>query len=181
MLAVHGYRMERFVRLFDGSFRFIERLLPPSARLAATAACEHLTASMADEVLAHDRLRDADPAMRELLQWHVAEEIEHKAVAYDVLQRVAPSYWLRVLGLFIAVTMLGIFWTVGTLMLIRQDRLSWRELRAANADLPRLRPFEPRNFLRALRDYVRPSFHPWDNDNLALCRRYLEGVGRWEA
>ena len=40
--------------------------------------------------------------MREMLAWHAAEEIEHKAVAFDVLQAVAPSYALRMAGLFFA-------------------------------------------------------------------------------
>ena len=37
-----------------------------------------------------------DARMARLWQWHALEEAEHKAVAFDVLARVAPSYSLRV-------------------------------------------------------------------------------------
>jgi predicted metal-dependent hydrolase len=179
-LALHGYKVNRILRAFEGFLRLLERILPAPLRLAATAACEHLTASMAEEVLAHDRLRHAHPAMADLLKWHVAEEIEHKAVAYDVLQLFAPSYLLRVFGLILATTMLWIFWTAGTLSLIRQDHLSWRELRAANADMKRVRPFSPWMLIRALGQFLRPSFHPWNNNNLALSKQYFESIDRWE-
>lgn len=36
-------------------------------------------------------------------------EIDHKSVAFDVLQIVAPSYWLRILGLAHALAIDGIF------------------------------------------------------------------------
>jgi len=41
-----------------------------------------------------DALVHADPAVRELWVWHLAEEFEHRAVAHDVLAAIAPG-WLR--------------------------------------------------------------------------------------
>lgn len=41
-----------------------------------------------------DVLEDADPAVRELWSWHLAEEFEHRNVAYDVLHAIAPG-WIR--------------------------------------------------------------------------------------
>lgn len=45
-----------------------------------------------------DALEDADPAVRELWAWHLAEEFEHRAVAHDVLAAVAPGYLHRMRG-----------------------------------------------------------------------------------
>ena len=41
----------------------------------------------------------AHPVMRQLLEWHALEELEHKAVAFDVLRAVNPSYALRITGM----------------------------------------------------------------------------------
>lgn len=66
--------------------------------LAQTAAAEHMTALLAHFFLEHPAvLRDADPRVRAIYFWHAIEEIEHKAVAFDVLTRVArPGYLTRV-------------------------------------------------------------------------------------
>src|SRR6266481_4368961 len=61
-------------------------------QLAITCAFEHLTATVADTVLRDSRiLRDAHPEYARLWRWHCAEEIEHKAVAFDVYRTVAPG------------------------------------------------------------------------------------------
>lgn len=41
-----------------------------------------------------DVLETADPAVRELWSWHLAEEFEHRHVAHDVLKVLYPG-WLR--------------------------------------------------------------------------------------
>ncbi|MEY4765561.1 MAG: hypothetical protein RI907_2234, partial [Pseudomonadota bacterium] len=38
---------------------------------------------------------DADPRVRAMYVWHAVEEVEHKGVAYDVLQQVAQAGWAR--------------------------------------------------------------------------------------
>src|SRR5579872_5462491 len=37
----------------------------------------------------------ADPVMLDLLRWHGAEEVEHRALVYDVYQDLSGSYALR--------------------------------------------------------------------------------------
>jgi len=46
---------------------------------------------------AQEFLRDADPAVRDLWSWHLAEEHEHRSVCHDVLRALHPG-WLRRLG-----------------------------------------------------------------------------------
>ena len=70
---------------------------------------------MAEGAFTQGMLDAADPAMQQLLAWHAAEEIEHKAVAFDVLQQIDPSYALRIAGLVYATVMLGGFWLWGAI------------------------------------------------------------------
>src|SRR5690606_30004537 len=65
----------------------------PVFRLAVTCAIEHLTATLSTVTLRHPRfLENAAPAYRRLWMWHALEELEHKAVALDVLAAATQSY-----------------------------------------------------------------------------------------
>ena len=66
--------------------------LPHSTQLAATTFMEHFTALLAEQLLEDPQFRSkADPEMIKLWQWHALEELEHKAVAYDVYELVGNS------------------------------------------------------------------------------------------
>ena len=72
----------------------------PLHRLAVTCAIEHLTATLSTVTLRRpDLLEKAAPAYRRLWMWHALEELEHKAVALDVLKAVTPDLpgWKRYL------------------------------------------------------------------------------------
>ncbi|TAK97602.1 MAG: metal-dependent hydrolase [Aquabacterium sp.] len=64
-------------------------------RLAATAALEHLTSMMCTCFFERKELLEAsDPRVRAMYAWHAIEEVEHKAVAFDVLTQVAKAGYL---------------------------------------------------------------------------------------
>ncbi len=180
LLEGQGYDIQGFLSLYRKlAYAFIERVSPAKLRLAATAALEHYTAIMAENALLHGLVERIHPEMRALLLWHACEEIEHKAVAYDVLQAVAPGYPLRVAGMVMATSTLIGFWFLGTAMLLRQEKgLGWREivrqLRASGKE----NPVGRKVFVRGLREYLRRDFHPWQTDNLGMARAYLERVTR---
>lgn len=175
LLRAQGYEVDRFLRLYKKvAYDFIERISPPALRLAATAALEHYTAILAEGALCHGTLDVAHPKMQPLLRWHACEEIEHKAVAFDVLKKVNPSYALRMAGMAVATICLLSFWTIGATMLLRQEKdLTLREIARQLFRAQQRQPILRRVFLRGLREYLRPSFHPWDNDNLAVARKHL--------
>ncbi|MBK7076410.1 MAG: metal-dependent hydrolase [Myxococcales bacterium] len=173
----HGYEIDRFLKVYEWlSYTLLERLAPPPLRLAATAAAEHYTAIMAAGAAADVPLELAHPAMRQLLYWHAAEELEHKSVAFDVLQQVNSSYALRVAGLAMSTAMLVSMWWTATLYLLWQDGITpWKAARSLRA-MREVRPSEPifrRVFLRGIRAYLRRDFHPDQDDNYHLAKTLL--------
>jgi predicted metal-dependent hydrolase len=178
MLEEQGYDVRTFLRVYERiAYGALEKIAPPALRLSATAACEHFTAIMAENVLKRPVLDRAHPAMRALFLWHAAEEIEHRAVAYDVLRLVNPSYGLRVAGMVVSAALLAGFWAAATATLVLQERDvprarlfgDWRSARVTRA--------ERQVFLPGIREYLRPGFHPSQKDTDRLASAYLASVG----
>jgi predicted metal-dependent hydrolase len=167
-LKNEGFEIDKLTGFLDA---FIERV-PDSfnsdkVNLSLTAGLEHITALLAEISLKDGFLKDACTEMRELFEWHAAEELEHRSVAYDVLQTVDNSYSLRVVGLIYAYLLMGGFSGLFTISLISQDqklfdRKVWKEF----SDV-----FFMDNalFLKAFFvfiKYLHPDFHPSDNAEL---------------
>jgi predicted metal-dependent hydrolase len=152
------------------------RKLPVTHRLAITCALEHYTAMLADYLLRHPEwLEGAAPQLRTLWAWHAAEELEHKAVAFDVYRAAGGGYWKRV-SWYLHVSL--IFWrdtSLQTLHNLRRDRAVWRLGTWASA----ARTWFGRrglawHLLKPGLDYLSPRFHPWQHDNRALLQMWLE-------
>lgn len=169
-LEAQGYRFRGFERTVEQlTFRVIERTMPLSLRIALVSCVEHINACLAHDFLLQRILVDADPRMRALMEWHFAEEIEHKAVSFDVLLAVAPGYAVRALGLAVTAPLFYLVTTLGTLNLLAQDGLLfkgrtwlqiWRYLGPGNHMASRT--------LRNLLRYLRPGFHPGQFDDTTL-------------
>ncbi len=178
LLADQGYDVDGFLRVYEAiAYGFIEKVAPPALSLATTAACEHYTALLAELALSRPLLDAAHPSMRALLRWHASEEIEHRAVAFDVLQEVSPGYPVRVAGLVMASLCLGGFWLAATGMLLRQDAGVDGRRRRADWRVARARAPRQGFFWRGIRDYLRPGFHPSQSDTDRLAAAYLASVG----
>lgn len=107
--AIHGREHERMNAMFTRrgiAVATADRLvrlglsvlekLPASQQLACTIWMEDFTAALAEELLTNEQFRrDADPEMLKIWTWHALEELEHKAVAYDVYEQVCGRYWQR--------------------------------------------------------------------------------------
>lgn len=178
----HGLEIRTFLGWYERfAYGLLEkRLFGPEMRLSTTVAAEHFTATFAERALTRDFLDRAHPVMRDLLQWHAAEEIEHKSVAFDVLQAVNPSYRLRVQGLLLATVTLVGFWVVATTLLMRQEGLGWAEIRRQAREARGKGHLFDGTIARAFRDYLRRDFHPSQVPNGHLAREYLERIGRAE-
>ena len=183
VLRAQGFEIDRFLDRHKRITSWVEKRMPPKLNLAGTAAAEHFTAILAEGAFDKGILDQLHPTMQKLLAWHAAEEIEHKAVAFDVLQQVDPSYALRLAGLAHATLFLSAFWLWGAAMLLRQEKLGWRGFRRQMKGLrdgERARgdgPVITRVFLRGIRQYIRRDFHPSDNHNEHLARTWFAAHG----
>jgi hypothetical protein len=177
VLRAQGYEVDRFLASYQRIAGWLEAHTPPKLNLAVTAAAEHFTAIMAHGAFTRNMLESCDPRMRALLAWHAAEEIEHKAVAFDVLRTVDPSYALRIAGLIYATVTLGGFWLWGAMTLLRQDGLSLRDAIRELRAMPGRDPIVRRVFIRGIRQYVRRDFHPDDLDDKDLAAKWFAAHG----
>ena len=76
ILAEYGYDMQSPDRFVKIGLAILEKL-PPSTRLAATTFMEHFTALLAEQLLEDENfVRQADPEMLKIWQWHALEELE---------------------------------------------------------------------------------------------------------
>lgn len=76
----------------------LQKISSPAQNLARTVALEHFTAIMSSSMLAHPELLEKlDPEIAQLWVWHFIEEVEHKAVAFDVYQQAVGNEALRLL------------------------------------------------------------------------------------
>jgi predicted metal-dependent hydrolase len=96
--------------------------------LANTAALEHLTATMARQIMQRPDVwtGDMDPRMAPLWRWHALEEAEHKAVAFDVLTLVHPGGGIRVAAQLLSTFDLFVETWLRMVTLLHRDGLLWR-------------------------------------------------------
>ena len=176
VLRAQGYRIDRFLEHFRRFVRISDRL-PKSIRLAMTAGAEHYTATLGHFAVVNPEVRRFHPTMQALIVWHAAEEVEHKAVAFDVMQAAGISYATRILGYLLASVSLLSWAAIAARMLLRQDRFTRREVRAYHRELEqRADPEVIAHTKRQLRAYFRRDFHPNEVDDLELAHRRLEEI-----
>ena len=82
------YNLDRFQAWLARKNEYVKNL-HPKIQLAITCAFEHFTALLGGYILRHPEvLATLDEDAAKLWVWHAIEEIEHRAVAFDVYQAV---------------------------------------------------------------------------------------------
>jgi predicted metal-dependent hydrolase len=167
VMAAQGINVEKIIRRMKFALHLTQKYLPPKYQLAMTAAFEHITATLGEGFMDEngEMFRNADPVMRAMFMWHGVEEVEHKAVAFDVYEQVAGGgYLTRTSALLVGTAMVHVI--VGSVLwhMLKVDRLTGRPLLIARG-LYRL--YGPDGLLtRLIPAYLawfRPGFHPWDS------------------
>lgn len=181
-LLAQGMPIEGILRFAKHRLKGYTEGLSPEYNLALTAAFEHITALMAATFFAEKRtLAGADMRMQALFGWHAIEEMEHKAVAFDVMTKVAKVGYLKraaamthALASFTALTLL-----MPNVMLKADGYNRWERLRmtAKGASWLYGRKGIFTKMGPQLRDYYRPSFHPWQHPAIP---NYKDWLAVWD-
>lgn len=184
LCARRGYDFDWLEGRLEKNIARAERMLSPLERLAVTASLEHITAIMAESALGPDAPMDGvvDPAMQAMWNWHAAEEMEHKAVAFDVYRAVEGGERMRKQALrrstwFLLVDIMG-----GVIHMLKRDGYLWKPriwlegwqfLFGHGGILRRIWP--------AYREYFRNGFHPWQRDTTDLLQQWRGTQGELAA
>lgn len=142
----------------------------PINNLALTCALEHFTAVLAKLMLTDETFRARfHPSMLPLWYWHAIEELDHKAVAFDVYHAAKGGYPRRVAWMMFATMGLPSLALLTQSYLLASERRR-PDLKAWASGVARY--LGPRGHLRkVLPDYLsyyRRDFHPWQHDDRAL-------------
>jgi predicted metal-dependent hydrolase len=136
-------------------------------RSAVAMAGEHFLGEIGHAILSRPLLLDGvDPRIAGLFRWHSYEEIEHKAVLFDVFHAARGhglyTYAVRIAGLWIAIVLLALALSSVSYRILAsagaaQDLHAWRNLTRF--------VFGRGGMLggrwRAVTAYHRRDFHPW--------------------
>ncbi|MCB1146375.1 MAG: metal-dependent hydrolase [Leptospiraceae bacterium] len=177
LLQKQGYDIQPVLDFIHKvGFDLIENNFPDTWNLAAVAGFEHFTAMFAEIYFESPELMNTmHPEMKRLFEWHAAEEVEHKAVAFDQLQAVNDSYLLRISVMNLAVILLYGISVANTLYFMLQDRSifnikEWAGIWNLFFGEYQLAPRSISKFI----EYYRPDFHPWEIQNYADAVRVFD-------
>lgn len=158
--------MEGFDLKLKRDNKWSKKHLKPLWRLSMTAASEHFTASLAHLFIYKrpDFIEKAASPFRELLVYHAMEEVEHKAVCYDLYNEAKGGYFLRVAGMIFVTFDLLIRLRNRQEYLLKKDGQWTPENRKKMRDLLWGKDGIMRVLAPYLMQYFRPDFHPWETD-----------------
>lgn len=148
-------------------------------RVATVAAAEHFTSYLGDWGLNARAWDDTfEPRVLDLLRWHLAEEVEHRHVAFDLFTHLDGGYFRRVRAWAIVWPFMLLTIVRGTRYLLSVDdnlpaakrKLSLRDVRAAwrKGLIP-----SPWSLTRMTAQYFRPNYHPRQYGSTSQAVSYL--------
>ncbi|WP_338440031.1 metal-dependent hydrolase [uncultured Aquabacterium sp.] len=134
--------------------------------LAITSALEHFTSIFAHSLFdKRDVMKDADHRVRAMYAWHAIEEVEHKGVAYDVMEDYTKvGYFKRVGALLHATYMFpATIFHIQRKLLIQDGFSRAERLKMAVKGVWWL--LKPGGLLAPMHkhyvQYYKPGYHPW--------------------
>ncbi|GAA3946969.1 metal-dependent hydrolase [Allohahella marinimesophila] len=174
VIAFHKKQLERHLERFS-----------PAFNLAMTAGFEHFTALMADAFFTDASvLAGADHRVKSLFAWHAIEEMEHKSVAFDVMQKVAGVGYARRTAAMAYSTLLTVRMMLGYCeALLKADGFGWwARKRMLLANLGWMYGVNGvfSALLPKILAYFKPGFHPTDIPDMRYYGQWIESFRRTE-
>lgn len=175
VLQRQGFKLQTF-RRFTGflSFKILTPTSTPRQQLAFVVGVERINELFAEITLGSGQLGHCDARARALYEWHFAEEIEHKSVAFDVYQAVDGNrFWLGY-GVVMAYLVNMSYLALACATFLRQDGQLFRigTWRRAFRYFFRDERFFAR-MTRGCLQVLKRGFHPAQTDNYALAAHVL--------
>ncbi len=173
-----GYPANKMEQFTGWLLEFFKKIISKKSWLATTVCLEHFTAIMAHVLLVDRQFhQETHPHMAKVWTWHAIEEIEHKAVAWDLYQTVKGGYARRVLMmLFLSVAFpLHILGNLGV-MLAKDGKLLSPKTWWQGA---RFLLWRPGVLLKIAVPYLKfysPWFHPWQEDERHLIHKWTSAL-----
>ena len=178
-----GMPVDQFIQRLNKVFKFELKYRSPQYNIAMTAAAEHLTALMAETLYGEkDTLQDAHPYVRALFAWHASEEMEHRDVAFDVMQQVGnvPEV-TRKMALVLTTGLMFGFTLYRANVMLRCDgfnrtqrlKMNVRGLQWLFGKQGKLRKMQSQ-----YRDWFKPDFHPSQHPIIAQYDVWLETLAQ---
>ncbi|OTG63167.1 metal-dependent hydrolase [Acinetobacter silvestris] len=178
ILIEQGMPVKKFIGQVNQRFGHALKRYPKQYNIAITAACEHLTALMAETFFnQQETLAEAHPFVRALLAWHSIEEMEHRDVAYDVMAQFGQTpNAVRYAALALVSLLMFYFTLQRTDGLLQQDGFS--RLERLQLMYKGLSWFIGQTGIltkmkHAYLDWYKPNFHPSQH---AIIRQYQTWV-----
>jgi len=166
-----GIDVDREVVHAERAIARLERYLPHKMQLGATVFLEHLTATGAHILFSEPVVAESmHPEALRFWRWHAVEELEHKAVAFDVFTSIGGGYLLRVLSAAAALALLAGPAFAMFRRMLRDDGV--RVTAAMRREAQELNRKIAGPQLRLVAHYFKPGFHPWSIDDAAYIRRW---------
>lgn len=165
LLKEQGIDADTMLSIFKGFITFFQKRFPKKFQLAVTVAAEHFTATLAEDFLDNelDVFADADEVMKAFYTWHGMEEVEHKAVAWEVYNSVAGGgYFTRIsaLGFLLLFTPMLIA-AIGYMLYVDGKLLDIGVYRKGLHKIL-INPGFGIRIIPKIASYFRPGFEPWE-------------------
>lgn len=178
-----GMPVDQFIQRLNKVFNFELKYRSPQYNIAMTAAAEHLTALMAETFYGEkETLQDAHPYVRALFAWHAIEEMEHRDVAFDVMQQVGnvPEVTRKMALVLTTGLMFGFTLYRANVMLkcdgfnrTQRLKMNVRGLQWLFGKQGKLRKMQSQ-----YRDWFKPDFHPSQHPIIAQYDVWLDTLAQ---
>jgi predicted metal-dependent hydrolase len=176
-----GYSVLRIEKRMTKMAQWMRDNWSKERQLANTVCAEHITAILADYFMTKspEELQKLDKNVQKIWAWHVIEETEHKAVAFDVYRKTVNDEWLRRSQMVLLTTLFMLETASSTVQLLQESgqMKNWKMwFKGTNYFLGRYGMIW--KVFPEYIDFFKRGFHPWQHDRRAhlqaMKSRYLE-------